>query len=82
MEPKAAFVSPSKGRKIKQSRNLSLGCFLLLVLVMQNRAGLGRMQNELQADSGERLDLLYFPSQRSLFLNLLKMFLHLKSCWS
>lgn len=67
MEPKAAFVSPSKGRKIKQSRNLSLGCFLLLVLVMQNRAGLGRMQNELQADSGERLDLLYFPSQRSFF---------------
>lgn len=80
MEPKAAIVSPSKGRKIKQSRNLSLGCFLLLVLVMQNRAGLGRMQNELQADSGEHLDLLYFPSQRSLFLNLLKMFLHLKSC--
>lgn len=39
MEPKAAFVSPSKGRKIKQSRNLSSGCFLLVVLVAQNRAG-------------------------------------------
>lgn len=87
MEPKAAFISPLKGRKIKQSRNLSSGCFLLLVFgyAKQGWGGVGVeckivSRWELGVGMVKWLDQLYFPSRRVVFLNLLKMFLHLKSC--